>query len=310
MTVSLPRVYAGRFQHREWVSQLDAACAEWGCFYLLEHGVDAHVLRSFQEVSTAFFNQPKSDKLRIERSAENVWGYYDQELTKNRRDWKEIFDVGPPATAGPLAGSEPQWPDQPGDFRAVVELVYVALQSVALELLSGISEALGMPPQALDDGFRHDASSFLRLNHYPPCAAPEANLGISPHTDAGAVTVLVHDEQPGLEFLYRGEWQPVAPVDDAFVVNIGDIVQVWSNDRYRAPEHRVRAHADSHRYSAPFFLNPSYTTDYAPLDSLLRAEAPKYKPINWGRFRAGRAAGDYADAGEEIQITQFRYDAQ
>ncbi len=91
------------------------------------------------------------------------------------------------------------------------------------------------------------------------------------------------------------------------MINIGDIVQVWSNDRYEAPLHRVLASTGTPRYSAPFFFNPTYTTDYAPLPSLCdETEQLRYKPINWGEFRAGRAAGDYADYGEEIQISQFR----
>ena len=308
MSVNLPRVYASAFSHRDWVSQLDEACSQWGCFYLHEHGVDTALLQRFEAVAAAFFEQPRHVKQRIERTAHNAWGYYDRELTKNRLDWKEIFDVGPTAQGGPMAGSTPQWPEHPTAFRSVVEATYAALETVALNLLSGISEALGMPPQALDQGFRENATSFLRLNHYPPCTAPESHLGISPHTDAGALTVLVHDAQPGLEFRHEGLWKAVDPVADALVVNIGDIVQVWSNDRYRAPEHRVRANAAKHRYSAPFFLNPSYETDYAPLESLLSNTIPKYRSINWGAFRAGRAAGDYADAGEEIQISQFRYD--
>ncbi|MEE4660269.1 MAG: 2OG-Fe(II) oxygenase family protein [Halieaceae bacterium] len=308
MDMELPRLDVGEFQHRRWVADLDAACRHWGCFYLLNHGVSETLLGSLRVAMAAFFARPQAEKRRIERTAENAWGYYDRELTKNRRDWKEIFDVGPEAASGPLAGSTPQWPQHPAAFRSVVEQAYTALELVALELLSGISEALGMPADALDSGFRRDASSFLRLNHYPPCAVPQQHLGISPHTDAGALTVLVHDEQPGLEFLHRGEWRLVAPVPGALVVNIGDIVQVWSNDRYRAPEHRVRAHATQHRYSAPFFLNPSYDTNYAPLESLLEAASPVYRTINWGEFRAGRAAGDYADAGEEIQISQYRCD--
>ena len=95
----------------------------------------------------------------------------------------------------------------------------------------------------------------------------------------------------------------VEPNPDAFVINIGDVVQVWSNDRYPAPLHRVIASAQEERYSAPYFFNPSYAANYAPLSS-----PPHYRPINWGEFRAGRAAGDYADHGEEIQISHFRTD--
>ena len=92
----------------------------------------------------------------------------------------------------------------------------------------------------------------------------------------------------------------------SIIINIGDVVQVWSNDRYRAPLHRVLA-SDTHtRFSAPFFLNPAFATDYAPLPATLVDVAPRYRSINWGDFRNGRAAGDYADVGEEIQIAHYR----
>jgi len=119
--------------------------------------------------------------------------------------------------------------------------------------------------------------------------------------------VLLQDDQPGLQVLKGKRWHTIPPRRDALVINIGDIVQVWSNDRYAAPLHRVLASSARERFSAPYFFNPAYQTDYGPLPSLIEAgEAPRYRPINWGEFRAGRAAGDYADHGEEIQVSQFR----
>ena len=90
------------------------------------------------------------------------------------------------------------------------------------------------------------------------------------------------------------------------MINIGDMVQVWSNDRYQAALHRVTANSENARYSAPFFLNPAYHTDYAPLPSTIDERHPaRYRTINWGEFRGLRAAGDYADYGEEIQISHY-----
>ena len=98
----------------------------------------------------------------------------------------------------------------------------------------------------------------------------------------------------------------IAPRPDAVVVNIGDIVQVWSNERYLAPLHRGLASAAAERYSVPFFLNPAYSAVYAPLPSTIDARnPPRYRPINWREFRAKRAAGDYADYGEYAQLSQY-----
>ena len=88
------------------------------------------------------------------------------------------------------------------------------------------------------------------------------------HTDAGALTLLSQDEVGGLEVCVNSKWFPVEPVEGAMVINIGDIVQVWSNDLYQAPVHRVQASGNRDRYSLPFFFNPSYDAVYAPLKVL------------------------------------------
>ena len=100
--------------------------------------------------------------------------------------------------------------------------------------------------------------------------------------------------------LFQVVGHTVVPRPGALVINIGDLVQVRSNDRYPAPEHRVLASAARERYSAPYFFNPTYTADCAPLFS-----PPRYRPVNWGEFRAARVAGDYADIGEEVQISHY-----
>ena len=156
----------------------------------------------------------------------------------------------------------------------------------------------------------------MRLNYSPACPTPAAPvgvgtpdkgyLGVNHHTDAGVLTLLLQDDQPGLEVFRHKRWHLVEPRRDALVVNIGDIVQVWSNDRYRAALHRARANSEAERFSAPFFFNPSYDTDYAPLPSTISARRPAhYRPINWGQFRSLRSAGDYADGGEEVQISHY-----
>ncbi|MFG0319692.1 MAG: isopenicillin N synthase family dioxygenase, partial [Planctomycetota bacterium JB042] len=267
----------------------------------------ADVLR---QLADAFFALPPAEKGAIERTAENPWGYYDRELTKNVRDWKEIFDVGPAD-----GGARPQWPASPPGFRPAMEAWFEACSTLARSLVGAIATNLGATPETLTACF-DDATSFLRLNHYPPCDDPApadsptvptaGRLGIGHHTDAGAVTVLLQDERPGLQVERDGTWHLVPPVADALTVNLGDVVQVWSNDRYRAPSHRVLADRERPRTSAPFFLNPSSSTTYAPLEGACRDAPPRYRPISWREFRAARAAGDYADVGEEIQISHFR----
>ncbi len=89
------------------------------------------------------------------------------------------------------------------------------------------------------------------------------------------------------------------------MINVGDMMQVWSNDRFAAALHRVRPIRGRARYSIPFFFNPSYATDYAPLPSVVE-DGSKYRTMNWGDFRRARTDGDFGDYGKEIQIEDFR----
>jgi isopenicillin N synthase-like dioxygenase len=283
---------------------IDAACREWGFFQVVGHGIDERTLAALKRAMRSFFSLPQPAKHAIVRTAENPWGFYDRELTKHTRDWKQIYDYGP-ADGRAIV---PQWPNGLPAFRPVVEQFYAACDALALELVEVIAGNLGMPAGALDRHFRPQHTSFLRLNYYPPCPKPAGQLGVNAHTDAGALTLLMQDEQPGLEVCHDGRWHLVEPRRDALVVNIGDIVQVWSNDRYTAALHRGVVAADAERYSAPFFFNPAYSTTYAPLPSTVDAwHPPRYRAIHWGEFRARRAAGDYADHGEYHSIDHYSH---
>ena len=295
--------------------QLDAACRDWGFFQITNHGVSDDLIASMHRAMRAFFALPLAAKRAIERTATNSWGFYDRELTKNTRDWKQIFDVGPDEIDGPLAGQVAQWPAELPGFRSTMMAFYDECTRLSFWLLSQVSLALDVPPDHLHAAFTPRHSSFLRLNYYPTCDDPApadtplggpGNFGINHHTDAGAITVLLQDGQPGLQVYRDDTWTLVEPRRDALVVNIGDIVQVWSNDRYRAALHRVIANR-AERYSAPFFFNPAPEATYAPLTT---SEPAHYRPIQWGEFRANRSAGDYADHGEEVQISHYRITAR
>jgi len=187
---------------------------------------------------------------------------------------------------------------------------------LGIRMLGAIARCLQTPAADLEGAFAPRHSSFLRLNYYPRCPAPAGpetplggagQFGINHHTDAGAITILLQDDQSGLQVYRRNAWTLVQPNPEALVVNIGDVVQVWSNDRYPAALHRVIASSSAERYSAAFFFNPAPNAHYAPLPGVLgESEPPHYRPINWGEFRASRTAGDYADYGAEVQISDYR----
>jgi len=303
---TVPVIDIRRLRSRDTLAALDAACRRWGFFQVTNHGIPAALIDDVHVVMRRFFRQPAAEKSRIARTRENPWGFYDRELTKNRRDQKEVFDVGPDDGAGIV----PQWPPGDPEFRQAITRYSRACEGLAYRLLSAMSLNLGMSAGFLSRGFGPNHSSFLRLNYYPDTENlrhGDSPYGVGQHTDAGAMTLLLQDDQPGLEVFHDGRWNIVEPRRDALVVNIGDIVQVWSNDRYRAALHRVAASRGYERFSVPFFFNPDYRTDYAPVPAVVaNGELPRYRTINWGEFRKLRADGDYADYGEEIQIDRYR----
>lgn len=313
---AIPTLDASRLHDPIMRRALDEACRDWGCFQLVRHGIEAGLLQALQREMRAFFALPIEVKRRVERTAENPWGFYDRELTKNTRDWKQIFDCGP---EGEDALPTP-WLEERPMLRPVLRAHAEACRQLASKLLGAIAACLDWPAKDLMRAFLPRHTSFLRLNYYPPCPTPaqpvgvhtpaQGHLGVNHHTDAGALTLLLQDDQPGLEVFRAQRWHEVEVRPDALVVNLGDIVQVWSNDRYAAPVHRVRVDRSRPRYSAPFFLNPAPETLYAPLPTTIDAQAPpRFRPIRWSEFRALRAAGDYADRGEEVQIDHYRIDS-
>ena len=296
--------------------EIGDACRDWGFFQIVNHGIEAAHIQRVWRVVTDFFALPRNDKRALERSSDNPWGYFDRELTKNQRDKKEIFDIGPYVETGsvsddPFSGATP-WPAAQPAFRSVMRAHFEACERLSMTVLEAICISLGLPRNRLGGYFEPRHTSFLRLNYYPvedPLSdLPEtdrdgADLGVHHHTDAGAVTVLIQDDVGGLQVFKDGLWHIVEPVDGAFVINIGDMVQVWSNDAYRAALHRAAAMDRVDRYSIPFFFNPSYDSLIEPLE---RAGAPRrYHGIHWGEFRRKRADGDFADVGKEVQISDY-----
>jgi isopenicillin N synthase-like dioxygenase len=296
---------------RELVEEIASACRDWGFFQVRGHGVPEEVMTRTLAQARQFFAMPREVKRSYLRTRENPWGYYDRELTKNMRDKKEVFDVGPDAASQQSSSDAfeglTRWPDELPEFRSALEEYVQAAEGVTALLLGAIGEGLGAS-DTIVSAFRPAHSSFLRLNHYTvedPMAgeqSDQAGLGVHHHSDAGALTLLWQSDTAGLQVYREGCWYGVPPIRDAFVINIGDMVQVWSNDLYVAPQHRVIAMNEIDRFSFPYFCNPSYDVVVEPLGST----NPHYRPIGWGEFRRRRADGDFADYGAEVQISDYR----
>ncbi|CAL4934755.1 unnamed protein product [Urochloa decumbens] len=295
-------------------AEVGAASREWGFFLVTGHGVPAETVARATAAQRAFFALPAECKAAVRRSEAAPLGYYESEHTKNVRDWKEVFDLVMHEPTTPPAGGEVvyenKWPEDLPGFREALEEYMEALEELAFKLLELLARSLNLKPDRLHGFFKHQPTTFFRLNHYPPCPSPDLALGVGRHKDPGALTILYQDDVGGLDVRRRsdGEWVRVRCVPDSFIINVGDTMQVWSNDRYESAEHRVSVNSARERFSMPYFFNPAADAVVEPLGELVgEDEPPRYSAYSWGEFFSTKLSGNYKKLDvENLQIEHFK----
>jgi isopenicillin N synthase-like dioxygenase len=296
------------------LGELDRACRDHGFFLLEGHGLDRTIAETF-EASKQFFDADRSAKDAIRRDAANPLGYNERELTKRRRDHKEVFDFVDP-TEG-LASRHNRWPEGLDGFQEAMAAHYNECSVLAARTTELVFAALGLS-DATTAAHRGDRrTSNMRLNHYTlGDPVPEAerdglaelgDVALGHHTDLGLLTLLIQDDVGGLQAQSDEHgWIDVEPRPGAIVVNLADCMQVWTNDRYRAAVHRVLPMTVSTRISIPYFFNPERDAIIEPIAEL-SSNGPRYRPFGFRQFIAARGADNYADAGApDTQISDFR----
>jgi isopenicillin N synthase-like dioxygenase len=294
------------------LAALDRACRDHGFFLLSGHGLDDLIARTFA-AGRRFFDADREVKERIRRDAANPLGYNDRELTKRKRDHKEVFDFIDPVQGRSRRYN--RWPDVNGFYDAMVEH-YEACSDLALRASDLVLSALGLPASVIAGYGGDRTTSNMRLNHYTvgdPLAEGErdglaelAEVALGQHTDLGLVTLLIQDDVGGLqaESAEHG-WIDVEPRPGTMVVNLGDSMQVWTNDRYRAAMHRVKPMTTSTRMSIPYFLNPPRDFVMQPVPELAEG-SPHYRSFVFRDLIDARSADNYADAGApDTQISDY-----
>ena len=318
-TISLARYRTGQLTDDEWAA-LDQACCDHGFFMLTDHGAQS-AIDAMWRASRGFFAAPRDVRLAVLRDEVNPLGYYDRELTKQKRDLKEVFDFKCGGHQSRDPNRRTRWPAEPEDFRAALDEYFAELTGLARETACLVFEAMGLAPdearQLEADSFGERHTSSARLNHYPStdplppaerdAVNPLGDMALHHHTDPGGVTLLLQDDVGGLQALSKAHgWIDVPPSGSDFVVNLGDVMQVWTNDRYVAAVHRVLpVPSGSARFSTPFFYQPRVDAEIQPRH-LGEASAPRYRPFTWREFIRGRVTDNYADLGEDdIQISRY-----
>ncbi|EFJ33564.1 2-oxoglutarate-iron(II)-dependent oxygenase [Selaginella moellendorffii] len=264
------------------------ACESWGFFQLLGHGIPRELSDEMMEVAYKFFDLPAQDKLVY--YSDNVLdevGFATSfeppkfEVSKSRRPsatWKEFFFqmCSPPCDPSNL-------PENPARYRNVSTSYGAEITALARRLLELFSESLGLEASELAGRFEGELMS-MRLNHYPPCPEPQLTIGIQPHSDINAFTILQQDVE-GLQVLHDGAWVTLKPLPGALVVNIGDQLQVLSNDKFKSVEHRGVVNAERARVSIVCFYSPGLGARIRPIPELVNEECPaKYTESLYGEY--------------------------
>ena len=284
------------------------ACERIGFFCITGHGVDASLVEDVRRVSRNFFRLPVEQKNLIARRPPRFRGYVGMGTEGLGRitgygaaDLKEAFSMGPvdvPAdpyftgTEGMAHFETNRWPDEPDDFRAVMEQYYRTMTALSARLMGGFALALDLP----EDWFAAKIDrpiSNVRVNYYPSQLgrSEPGKIRAGAHTDYGSVTILMTEAaSAGLEVRSLGdEWIQIPHRPGHFVVNIGDLMAQWTNDRFVSTMHRVGNPPDgdaTDRLSVAFFQQPNYDALIDCIPTCVRSgELPRYQPITSGAHR-------------------------
>jgi isopenicillin N synthase-like dioxygenase len=280
------------------VAALGAACREVGFFYITGHGVPAWQVTETFDTAKRFFAQPESVKaeIAIEHSAVHrgwfrVGGENLDPARQAQGDHKEGVKIGrdlgadhPLVRAGtPLHGPN-QWPAMPG-FCEVMTSYYEAMEALGRRLMGLFADSLGMPADFFAPWLTAPMTTLGPL-HYPPQRGliTQAQIGAGAHTDFGCLTILAQDDVAGLQVLAKsGQWLAAPPLPGTFVVNIGDMMERWTNGVFTSTLHRVVNASGRERFSLPFFFDPDFAAPVACLPTCLApGEMPKYPPTTAG----------------------------
>ena len=301
---------AGDVERIQLAGSVDKICRETGFLAVANHGVAPAVIEGVWTCVQQFFDQPMEVK---EKAAAPFPGYpygylgpQKEALAKSRGedtppDLKESFNGGPSTAPPGMTDREALdfcyaatiWPERPADFKAGWQAYYGAMEDLAARIMRVFAAALDLPETFFDSYIDAPISALRALNYPAQTVAPQpGQIRAGAHTDYGSLTILL--PQPGsrgLEIMTPdGEWTPVPPVPDAFVINIGDLMARWTNDRWVSTLHRVvnppeEEVAAGRRMSLAFFHQPNWHAEIEVLPACVASGASaKYPPVLSGPY--------------------------
>ncbi|KAL5721037.1 Jasmonate-induced oxygenase 2 [Ranunculus cassubicifolius] len=269
------------------LQQISVACREWGFFQIVNHGVKPELMNEAREVWRQFFYLPIEEKQVYANSPKTYEGYGSRLGVQKGAvlDWNDYFFLHYLPCS---LKDHNKWPALPTSFRDVIDEYNCELVKLCGRIMKVLSANLGLGEKYLQNAFGgEDIGACMRVNFYPKCPQPDLTLGLSSHSDPGGMTILLPDPSvSGLQVLKNDRWITVQPAPDAFIVNIGDQIQVLSNALYKSVEHRVVVNSLKERISIAFFYNPKSDLLLEPAKELVTPDQPAmYQPMTFDEYR-------------------------
>lgn len=253
--------------------KLHFACKDWGFFQLVNHGVSSALLDKVKKEIQEFFNLSMEEKKKYWQYPGEVEGFGQAFVVSEEQklDWGDMFFM----TALPVHLRKPHlFPKLPPSFRETIEVYSMEVNALAMTLISKMAKVLHIKDEEVREFFENGIQS-MRMNYYPPCPQPEKVTGLTPHSDAVALTILLQiNEVEGLHVKKDRKWFPVKPLPNAFIVNIGDMLEVITNGIYPSIEHRATVNSVQERLSIATFHAVKYDGELGPAPSLITEKTP------------------------------------
>ncbi|XP_045818996.1 protein SRG1-like isoform X2 [Trifolium pratense] len=238
---------------------------------LINHGVNSSLVENVKIGIQEFFNLPMEKKKMFWQTEEEMQGFGQHvALEKEKLRWGDMFLV----RTFPLHERHPHLiPSIPQPLRDNLESYSLELKKLFVTIIEFMTKALKVQPNEMLDLFE-EVDQSIKMNYYPPCPQPEQVIGLNPHSDGVVLSILMEiNEIQGLQIKKDGMWIPINPLTNAFVVNIGDMLEVLTNGIYQSIEHRATVNSEKERISFAAFHTP-YKGDIGPAPSLVTPETP------------------------------------
>jgi isopenicillin N synthase-like dioxygenase len=298
-TIDLSQLAPGADGREAALAELRRTVSGVGAFYLVGHGVAPEEADTILELTRQFFALPDAERRSIEMAnSPHFRGYtaLGNEYTQGRPDWREEVDIGaerPARRAGdgpPFWGLQGpnQWPAALPELRPVILAWIERLRGITARLVRAFAESLGLASDYFENAFDPDPHLLVKLVHYPGRSDENDRQGVGAHRDSGFFTLVLQNDRggSGLQFFDGAQWVDVVPQRGAFVINLGEALELATGHRLRATLHRVQSPpADRDYFSAPFFFNPRFDYVIQPLalpDHIVapRANEPPVDPAD------------------------------